>query len=241
MGVSTMPGNSGSSNLGTNMSTVSTGSGNKQTGGFHGYAPYAAAVIGKSTTTPKATVNTTTTDGIITASKITTKPTPTKPVSDLALRRSQSNKVATSNLFIVDERTVTAEEMTDLLFEDFGATELINLSRHDSLNGQSIIYQPIKNMSALALDYNPQNILSFGQTENDLIQNFLLNVEKYIPSQPLSVDGQSKVAADEDRIVYLDQITNDIIIEVVNIGEDERVEVEFLTYATLEDDTIYIT
>lgn len=206
--------------------------------GFHGYSPVVPKSTGNTSTNTGSGTGTNTGSG---TGSVTTKPTAASKPSNLALRRSQSNKVATSNLFIVDERTITAEEMTDLLFEDFGATELINLSRHDSLNGQSIIYQPIKNMSALALDYNPQNILSFGQTENDLIQNFFLNVEKYIPSQPLPVDGQSKVAADEDRIVYLDQITNDVIIEVVGIKEDERVEVEFLTYATLEDDTIYIT
>jgi hypothetical protein len=216
------------------MSSVKAGrTGAAATSGFHGYAP--------GFTPAKNTGNASTGTGSTTTGSVASKPATASKPSSLEIRRSQSNKVATSNLFIVDERTVTVEEMTDLLFEDFGATELINLSRHDSLNGQNIIYQPIKNLSSLALDYNPQNILSFGQTENDLIQNFLLNVEKYVPSEPLVADGITKALADDGRIVYLDQTTNDIIIEVVDIAENERVEVEFLTYVTVEDDTIYIT
>jgi hypothetical protein len=225
MGFSGRSGGRGTPNVSTTTPRTSSG--------FHGYAP--------GFTPAKNTGNTSTGTVSATTSSVAAKPTTASKPSNIEVRRSQSNKVATSNLFIVDERTVTVEEMTDLLFEDFGATELINLSRHDSLNGQNIIYQPIKNLSSLALDYNPQNILSFGQTENDLIQNFLLNVEKYIPSEPLVADGITKALADDGRIVYLDQTTNDIIIEVVDIAEDERVEVEFLTYATVEDDTIYIT
>jgi hypothetical protein len=150
--------------------------------------------------------------------------------NDLSIRRMQSNKIATSNLFIVDERTQDIDEMTNLLFEDFSATELINLSRHDSLNGQDIIYQPIKNITQLAFEYNPQNILSFSQTEKDLIENYILSIERYIPSEPTN-----------NLVVYLEDGTNDIIIEVSGIREDERVEVEFLTYTSVEDDTIYIT
>lgn len=148
----------------------------------------------------------------------------------LKITKKDPVKIATSNLFMSEQPQYITEELLPALFEDFGAMELINISRHDSLNGQDVIYQPIKNMTQLSFDYNPQNILAATKTDADLTRNFLIDIGRYIPSEPSN-----------PSIVYLDDTTNDIIIETINVREDERIEVEFLTYEKLENDTIYIT
>lgn len=144
--------------------------------------------------------------------------------------KNKAVKVATSNLFITEQPKDNVDEMTALLFEDFGAVELISLARHDTLNGQDVVYQPIQNLTQLSFDYSPQNILASAKTDADLTGNFLIDISKYIPGEPSNPE-----------IVYLDSATNDIIIETINVREDERIEVEFLTYTTVEDDTIYTT
>ena len=144
--------------------------------------------------------------------------------------KNKAVKIATSNLFITEQPKDNVDEMTALLFEDFGAVELISLTRHDTLNGQDVVYQPIQNLTQLSFDYSPQNILASAKTDADLTNNFLIDISKYIPGEPSNPE-----------IVYLDSATNDIIIETINVREDERIEVEFLTYTTVEDDTIYTT
>jgi hypothetical protein len=41
------------------------------------------------------------------------------------------------------------------------------------------------------------------------------------------------------KSVYIDPITGDLVINVVNVKENEQVEVEILTAGNIFDDTIY--
>lgn len=184
-------------------------------------------------TKPKTTTYTNTTSAtssIVKAAKPQTSNNSDSKEVKKTTTKNKAVKIATSNLFITEQPKDNVDEMTALLFEDFGAIELISLARHDTLNGQDVVYQPIQNLTQLSFDYSPQNILASAKTDIDLVGNFLIDISKYVPGEPSNPE-----------IVYLDSATNDIIIETINVREDERIEVEFLTYTTVEDDTIYIT
>jgi hypothetical protein len=138
-------------------------------------------------------------------------------------------KVATPDLFVFKDDILPEQLMVDLIFEDIGGHELITLSRNDLISGQTISYQPIKNISSLYLQYNPQNILNLQDTSVTIFKNFPIKIEK---SLPLEGTGPGK------KTVYLNS-GGDLVIEVVNLEPDEQIDVQILISGELLSGTIY--
>lgn len=134
-------------------------------------------------------------------------------------------KAATPDLF-VSEKVDDPGILENLLFESVAGHELLSLSRHDTVNGKNVIYRPIKNLSALSIQYSPQNLLSLQNPSNAYFNNFPIKFEERVP------DGN------EDDIVYVDQQTGDLIINVINMEPDEQIEVQVLTSGEVLDGTI---
>lgn len=139
-------------------------------------------------------------------------------------------KIAPKDIILFDDEQVPVELMTDLIFENIGGQELINIARNDVVNGQNVIYQPIKNLTSLNFQYNPQNILALQDTDVNYFKKFPINFNSKVPVCGTGSDCQ---------IVYLDPETGDLIINVVNLGRDEQVEVEILSDGLILNDTIY--
>lgn len=139
-------------------------------------------------------------------------------------------KIATPDIILFDEEAVPVEVMTDLIFENIGGQELINIARNDIVNGQSVIYSPIKNLSNVYFQYNPQNILALQDTSVSFFKKFPIKFENKVPNIGTGPNGE---------IVYIDPETENIIINVINLEEDEQVEVQILNRGSLFNDTIY--
>jgi hypothetical protein len=154
-----------------------------------------------------------------------TPPTP-PPVIAPPVNNSvtQSIKTATPDIIIFDDETVPIEIMTDLVFEDIGGQELINIGRNDLINGQSVIYQPIKNLGLIQQQYNPNNIISVQDTSDKYFAGFSIKFDSKIPTVGNGPNGEN---------VYLDQNTGDIVIELINVLGDEQVEVQTITSGTI--------
>jgi len=121
------------------------------------------------------------------------------------------------------------EFLTDLSFEALGGQELINISRHDLVDGQRVIYTPIKNLSSIRSQYNPANILSLQGSADVTFKNFAIRVEEYLPEEGTGPNGES---------IYMDS-EGKIIINLINIPDNQQVEVQLLRNGTVLDDTIY--
>jgi hypothetical protein len=139
-------------------------------------------------------------------------------------------KIATPDLFIFKDEVVPIETMTDLIFEDIGGHELITISRNDIIAGQNVSYQPIKNLSNLYLQYNPQNIVGLQDTSDTFFKNYTIKFESSIPESGTGPNGE---------IVYIDPDSGDLVINVTNLDSYEQVEVQVLTGWTRFNDTIY--
>lgn len=157
------------------------------------------------------------------------EPTPNLPTL-VETKVNDGIKIATPDILIIEEDIVPIEVMSDLLFEDIGAEELINIARHDIVNGQNVIYQPIKNLTGIYLQYNPQNVLSLQNTADKFFKNFSIKFENKIPDVGNGPNGE---------IIYIDQATGNLIINVINLADDEQVEVQMLGSGSLFSDTIY--
>ena len=139
-------------------------------------------------------------------------------------------KIASKDIILLSESSIPVEVMTDLIFEDIGGQEIINIARNDTINGQDIIYQPIKNITQLAFQYNPENILSLQNTAQTIFRTFPIALESKIPNVGTGPNGE---------IVYIEESTGNLIINVVNLAPDEQVEVQIQISGNRFNGTIY--
>lgn len=144
---------------------------------------------------------------------------------------SSAVKVATPDIILFDNDSLSIESMTDLIFEDIGGQELINIARTDTVNGASVSYQPIKNLSALSQKFGSQNIVPIQDTSFSYFKNFPFRLENYVP-EPDEGSGPN------GESVYIDS-NGDLIIDIINVVRDEQVEIQILNSGEVIDDTIY--
>lgn len=138
--------------------------------------------------------------------------------------------VATPSLIALSNAPVEIDIMADLIFENIGGQELINISRNDIINGQDVLYSPIKNLQSLYLEYNPNNIIKLENTADTYFKNFPIRLENKIPAVGTGPD---------EEIVYIDPSTGDLVINVINLDSDEQVDVQILNSGEILNGTIY--
>lgn len=158
------------------------------------------------------------------ASLVATPPAPEPVAFMLASSAPAPIKTATPDIILFDDESVPIDTMSDLIFENIGGQELINITRSDIINGQKISYQPIKNLSSIQQRYNSNNILSLQQTADKYFSGFSIKLEDKIPYEGNGINGEN---------IYIDQTTGDLIIEFVNIGIDEQIETQITVSGTI--------
>jgi hypothetical protein len=137
--------------------------------------------------------------------------------------------VATPALIALSNLPLDIDIMADLIFENIGGQELINISRSDIINGQDVLYSPIKNLKNLYLEYNANNIIRLENAADTYFKNFPIRLENKLPY------SSSGILED---VVYLDSEGN-LVINVSNLEKDEQVEVQILNSGEILDGTIY--
>lgn len=161
-----------------------------------------------------------------------------------------SVKIATPDLIIKDDEVMSIDIMTDLIFEDIGGQELATISRHDLVNGQKILYTPIKNLTDLYLQYNPNNVLRL-QSSDSYFKSLSISVLDKLPvcgngydivppaSNPNETDKTKWTKVPNCKSIYIDPITGDLVINLINVKDGEQAEVQILTSGEVFNDTIY--
>jgi hypothetical protein len=132
-------------------------------------------------------------------------------------------KVAPIDTVLFDDDAVPKEIIADLLFESIGGQEILTIARHDTVNGQTVLYQPIKNINILQQQYNPNNLLKLRDTSNTIFGNFTINLASKIPQVGNGTGGAN---------TYLDA-AGDLVIEFVSLANDELVEVQITSSGTI--------
>lgn len=159
-------------------------------------------------------------------------PTPNVPETSKISPATDAIKIARPDIMLVNNESLPIELMTDLIFEDIGGQEIINIIRNDMVNGQNVIYRPIRNLSDINSQYNSNNIINLENTSDSYFKNFPIKLETHIP-----LEGTGP--APEYPIVYLDESNGNLVINVINMASDEQVEVQIVTRGSVLNDTIY--
>ena len=125
-------------------------------------------------------------------------------------------KTATPQYVLFNDDEIPVDAMVDLLFENIGGQELLTIARADTVNGQKVLYQPIKNLGILKDQYNPNNIIRLQNTSDKFFSNFSIKLSDKIPVVGNGSNGSN---------VYLDSSGN-LVIEFINLENDEQAEIE---------------
>ena len=140
-------------------------------------------------------------------------------------------KYATPSDVLIDINDLPVDLILKLTLEKIGGLELISLVRHDTVNGQNIVYRPIKNISQLAIEYNSQNMVKMPDSADSYFKNFPIKLENHI---------QQTTNELPPLVAYIDSATENVIIDVVNIKADYEIEVQMVSSGKVFDATIYM-
>ena len=157
----------------------------------------------------------------------TPTPTPATPSTVIPVVQAPPAppvKTAPIDTVLFNDDEVPIEVMSDLIFEDIGGHELINIARNDIINGQDISYQPIKNLTSIQQQYNPNNILSVQSTSDKYFSNFAIKLENKTPNVGNGPFGSN---------VYLDPLTGNMVVDAINLESDEQIEIEITLSGTI--------
>jgi hypothetical protein len=138
-------------------------------------------------------------------------------------------KTATPENILWDPTLMPVEILTDLIFEDIGGQELLSLIRHDTVSGDSVSNQLIKNLTFLNQEYSSKNILGLQNTSDKYFSNFSIKLDSKIPVNGSGPSGSN---------IYVDSTTQDVAIELVNLEIDERLEVQISIGGTIYSITL---
>ena len=133
--------------------------------------------------------------------------------------KQNSVKTAPIDTVLFDDGSVAIEAMTDIIFENIGGHELISIARNDTINGQVVSNNLIKNLTSIQQQYNPLNIVSLQGSSDKIFNNFPINLDEKVPS------------ASGSNVFFSD--SGDLIIELINLNSDEQVEVQISLSGTI--------
>lgn len=122
--------------------------------------------------------------------------------------------------------SIDAETITNLLFENIGATELVKFTRHDTVEGINPYYNVISNLSDIKRKYDPSSLISIQKPESSYFDIYTIKLDRKIPDQTYL--NQNNLT----DYIYVDT-NGDIVIELVNLSPDEVIEVQVDTSGTI--------
>lgn len=141
-------------------------------------------------------------------------PAPILPRFTAMATPDKNIKEAPSDIIQFDDNSIEIALLQDLLFEDISATELANISRTDLIDGQEVIYEPIKNLSSVRQEFNPNNVVATAISTN------------YFSRFGIDLDSRGIYEP------YFDE-NGDLVIEVEDVRDGEEIQVQLLLNGTI--------
>jgi hypothetical protein len=142
-------------------------------------------------------------------------------VSETSVSSGSSGiKVATPDLIVFDASTISVDSMADLIFEDIGGQELLEISRSDLINSARVNFPRIKSRFTKTFDKAIATIAG-GNTS--------------APSQSIRLSDHTPQFQEPVSL----NISGAIEVKVVNILPEYQVEIQIVSKASRFDDTIY--
>jgi hypothetical protein len=133
--------------------------------------------------------------------------------------RKLPTAVAIPGYIITEQASNQEAQIIEELFEDLSIYELMEFGRSETVLGQNVVYQPIKNISDIYFTYNPKKILALQGTFDEIDSSVALKLTNYY------VDGE----------ISIDPATGDMLIGVDNLKDNFQIQVEILSAGEIKD------
>lgn len=134
-----------------------------------------------------------------------------------------------------DDSNVGIELVTNLLFENLGANELVKFERHDTIEGTNANYDIISNLSSIKKQFDPASLISRQIPDRSYFDIFNIKLQDKIPGEKYLRDNPKITAGGQTNTtdyVYIDTSGN-LVIELINMNSTELVEVEIESGGTI--------
>jgi hypothetical protein len=138
-------------------------------------------------------------------------------------------KVADPQYIIVGDQEVSIDIMSNIIFEEIGSQEIINIDRNDTVFGSTLLHEGIQNNNKILQNYNSYTMAPVSGTSYEYFKNFTIDLGKKVPNVGNGPNGEN---------IYIDASNESLVIELVNIESDEQVEINILISGTGYYDTI---
>ena len=109
-----------------------------------------------------------------------------------------------------NEQNVPLEMITSILFEEVGGAELINIARHDTIDGIDVDYSLVGNISEINAMFNSNNIISGFEARDTYLNQFPIDVWQRLDSISMNEEG-------------------DLVVNLNSVESGEEIEVQILT------------
>lgn len=139
--------------------------------------------------------------------------------NNLSDKRKLPVAISVPGNIITEEAEGSELSMVEELFEDLSLFELMDMGRSETVLGQNINYQPIKNLSDIYFRYDPRRILALSGTITETESASSLKIGEF------SVDGA----------ISIDPLTGDLLIVVENMKDNFLVQVEVVAGGEILD------
>jgi hypothetical protein len=125
-----------------------------------------------------------------------------------------------------DNNDIPVELISNLLFENLAANELIKYERHDTIEGTNVSYDIISNLSAIRKQFDPSTLISRQKPDTSYFDIYNIKLEDKIPGRQYLLQNNL------EEFYYIDT-NGDLVIELDNMNPDELVEVEIDSSGTI--------
>ena len=119
---------------------------------------------------------------------------------------------ADPDIVLISQNTIPVDAQAQLILSAIGGTELIQIARHDMVNGEKVIYQPIADVNEFAA--SASNVIGFAETLAGYKNKFGINLDNHI-----------EVSPDSSGPNYSDVQDNSIVASIINDDGTNVVEI----------------
>jgi hypothetical protein len=125
-----------------------------------------------------------------------------------------------------DNDDIPVELISNLLFENLAANELIKYERHDTIEGTNVSYDIISNLSSIRKQFDPSTLISRQKPDTSYFDIYNIKLEDKIPGKRYLIENSI------ENFYYIDT-NGDLVIELDNMNPDELIEVQIDSGGTI--------
>ncbi len=140
-------------------------------------------------------------------------------------------KIPSRDVVDYQDADIPIELITNLLFENLGANELVKFERHDTVEGTNATYDIISNLAGIKKEFDPSNLISRQKVDTSYFDIYNIKLDTKIP------DITYLFRNNLDNYVYIDT-NGDLVLELDNMNEDELVEIQIDSSGTIYEVTL---